>query len=74
MLLTLAIIVKSFILEGTGQWTDRQQNPAQSQLRAMTIAHGALYLGDIVVIHEVGALPGDRIELRPEVTSFTVEG
>jgi len=22
----------------------------------------------------VGALPGDRIELRPEVTSFTIEG
>ena len=37
-----------FILEGTGKWTTREQNPVQTQMHAFSIDFGALNVGDFL--------------------------
>lgn len=59
-------------IEGTGIWTNRRQNPVQSQREAITISWGAMYIGSFVMIHPVDNPPGNRLQLLPEVSAIDV--
>lgn len=59
------------ILEGTGSWTTRNQNPVQTQDRAFTIGHGGVRVGGLIcVLHPqtrtryMFEFPCSRIVLR----------
>lgn len=64
------------LLEGTGRWTTRKQNPVQTQEIAMTITWGRVLMGGLLVVIDAKATssggPNNRYWLNPEVTNIEV--
>ncbi len=68
--------VADVILEGTGNWTTREQNPVQKQATAMSIFHGGMSLGGYAMILDPHAEwpigRNGRYQLMPRVSSIEV--
>lgn len=62
----------NFRLEGAGNWTDRDQNPVQTQSRAFTPAWGEVYVGGLLFGTLADAEPRERLNLVRPITRLAL--
>lgn len=64
------------LIHGSGRWTTREQNPVQTQDRALSSYFDSIRCGDFLIAAHPDAKPGDRMIFdKPgqEISEITIE-